>query len=311
MPPAHSQSLLRSSALFSLILTLPTASLAAPPDALVVATEPASRPTAEPDEPPRSARDHYYEGEARYSAADYVGAIDSFTRALAAVTKEGATPRMRSSLLLNLAGAHVKAFEASPSKHHLVAADEIYSRLVHESTTTEYPSEHVDEAKRRSATVKDLLATHTEDDTTKAPPDTVTAVPAVDGPSTTSDHRAAPSDQNDRRRPWLAVTIGGATLAAGGLGVLIYGTQLRPLAEKRAHDEGRDDDEAQKYIDKWTANGRIAMGVGGAATAVGVAALTTGIVFLVRGEHRSGSEHTLVVPVLMPRHVGVNVAARF
>lgn len=266
----------------------------------------------------RTARDYYYEGEARYSAADYVGAIESFTLALAAVSKDGATPRMRSSLLLNLAGAHVKAFEAGPSRpharDHLVAAVEIYDRLGHESSSVEYPSEHVEEAARHADDARSRLAAHDEalafaSKSAGPPSPTVRA----DGRDSTPPRRGSSQTDEDGppRGPGRTLLVTGAAATGLGIAAIIYGVSVGPMAKRRAEREGRDDDTSDKYVDTWEQRGRIVLGTGAGVAALGSAALVTGVVLLLRERNDDVARHTLFVPQVTANSIAATIQLSF
>ena len=66
-----------------------------------------------------AAKTFFYEGSARYSAADYLGAIESFTAALEIATRERMELTVRSALLLNLGRAHQQAYLVNDEPSHL------------------------------------------------------------------------------------------------------------------------------------------------------------------------------------------------
>lgn len=247
----------------------------------------------------------FYEGSARYSAADYTGAIESFTAALEIVTHAGADPSVRGALLLNLGKAHVKAHELDGEIRHLKTAREIYRRYVNESDEAGYPEADVADARSQiealDAQISEIEATATTATTT---------------PPTGDDPAPDASDSGDakkKRAAGIGLVAGGGLFLAGGVGALIFGTTFRPDAEIQIEDmmiEGTP--EAQSYLDQEVLKGQVWMGVGASVAVIGAAAVAAGAVLLVRAKKSSSDSASLwVAPGLGRGSAGLTLGGRF
>ncbi len=121
-----------------------------------------------------------------------------------------------------------------------------------------------------------------------------------------------PSDgaSSRRDRVGLGLAIGGGAVMAAGLGVLIAGTQYGPVAERRVDEDGPENFvDADGYIADAEDAGTTAMIVGGAVLAVGTAALTWGIVRLVR--RRRGTARTRFGALVGRDGPGISIRGRF
>ena len=113
-----------------LSLLVPVQGLAAPPEeGEVLSEEPPPITDPEADADWAEAERLFRQGSARYAAADYAAAIEAFQAALELVLKHDFDPAVELGLLVNLARAHVRAFEVDRDLMHLRTALEIYRRI--------------------------------------------------------------------------------------------------------------------------------------------------------------------------------------
>lgn len=157
----------------------------------------------------------YDEGQVLYSAADYTGAIDKFTEALALSSRPEASfsPDVRGALLYNLATAHDKAFNVEGDLKHLRTARELYGRIVDEAETYGYDAELVGQAtEQRDAVDERLREAEAKEPEPEPDPEPPVAAPRQPEPE------PADPETDDVRRPGRALTITGLTVAGLGVG---------------------------------------------------------------------------------------------
>jgi hypothetical protein len=235
----------------------------------------------------------YYEGAAKYSASDYDGAIDAFTRALEAAARQGAAPSIREALLMNLGKAHVRAHDLDGDPKHLRTAQDIYRRLVREAPAAGYGEDSVVEAKAQI----DLLHRKIEK--------------ADEAREEGAGDRKGSTDRSPPPKRGIALVTVGALVLGGGAGLLGQGARFKPHAEQEIDKYDDPPDSEQEFVDEETRKGRILMGVGGSLAAVGVALVIFGAVDLAR--HRRGSKRARIqaVPVVGDRAWGMALKGVF
>ena len=254
------------------------------------------------------AKELFYEGSARYSAANYTGAIDSFTQALEIVTREGSAPDVRGALLLNLGRAYIKAYDVDADIRELRAAREIYARYLREAEPLNYPQEGRDEAQREhdalEARIAELEAKSAAD---PAPP------PQAGGG--TSD-AATPSDdlRRNRRTAGYALVGVGSAFFLGALGPIIYAAAVIP---KNIDEEIRikmpTPEKEKAFRDQENLKKSIWLGVGAGMMVLGAAGIAAGAVLVVRNKKQApGKDKGLVLlPSAGPSGAGLVLSGRF
>ena len=266
--------------------------------------EPSPADSAQPD-PETQVRDLYYEGSTLYSAADYAGAIEKFTRALHVATVNKTDPTIRGALLMNLATAHVRSYDIDEDAAHLHKAVHIYGRYLKEAPMLGYPEKDVAEARERKAELEAQLEALKRD---KAP-----APVASPDPAQEPAPAAAPADTpaGNRARGLALVGVGGGVLA-GGIAMLAVGAVFKPRAQKQVDKFNDPPEQEQSFVDDEARKGVIWMATGGAVAAVGIGVLIGGIVDLARAKKASGQTAGLHVSPWMGRSTsGLVLRGRF
>lgn len=263
------------------------------------AAEPASKASDE-------AQDLFHEGSARFSAADYEGAIEKFTQALAVASKEGLPFRTRGAFLINLARSHTRAERVNGDIIHLRAATEIYERYLREAEQAGENALDTVEVQRELDEVRALLEEREAEQAAAAAaePDPVepTAEPAAQATPTGDE---PPSDQFLRRPASITLLSTGAVLAAAGIAGIGWGATFGPHAEDQIAPEDQGTSGADDFLERERRKGAILMGVGGALTAVGIAGIVVGAIGLARN-----NEKTRRVDVAT-QGLGARLAVRF
>jgi hypothetical protein len=222
----------------------------------------------------------YYEGAAKYSASDYDGAIDAFTRALEEAARRGAAPSIREALLLNLGKAHVRAHELDKDTKHLRIARDIYRRLVGEATVGGYSEDSVNEATEQIELLDRMIEGGDASSEEKA------------------DQHKGPTDRSPARKRGIALVTVGVAVLAGGAGLLGHGARFRPHAQKEIDKYEDPADAEQEFLDQETRKGRILMGVGGSLAAVGVALVIFGAVDVARDKRAKKTARIFAGPLV-------------
>jgi tetratricopeptide (TPR) repeat protein len=186
--------------------------------------DPVLSPEAEADW--KQAEQLFRQGSARYSAADYAGAITAFQTALELLAMHEFDRAVEFALLLNLARAHRRAFEVDKAVTHLRTAMEIYRRL--ERVTGEDSDEHAEAVSAMPELAAQIAAL-------EADPEPVEAEPIQSEPVVAPESRPSRPEREDASGRGLVIG-GGVALGLGvaGLGLLTYGL----LAGQRAEADG-------------------------------------------------------------------------
>ena len=264
----------------------------------------------------------YAKASAKYSAADYAGAIEYFTAALEKATAENLPYRVRGALLFNLAKAHVKAFEELDGDvTHLRSARSIYRRYLDEAPASDGQYGDVSEAKSELARVETML----EEEEKK-----LAAQPQGGGGSLDADairRQALLAAERERLLEksqrhligGIVLTIGGSMSFLSGAGFLGWGSTFKRFAEEEIiadrPTEEKDlpfDDDEQAYYDGQARNGKIWMGVGGGLMAVGGGLLGVGIwQIMVSKKIKKQEPQISLMPVMTRDQMGMNFGMRF
>jgi tetratricopeptide (TPR) repeat protein len=239
----------------------------------------------------------YDEGQALYSAADYTGAIDKFTAALALISSDDTRfdSEARGRLLYNLATAHDRAFNVEQDDKHLRAARELYQRIVDEGPTIGYSDDLV----RQAADAREIVDARLR--AAEPPP----AEPAAAPPAT-------PSTDTDPGGDGHGLVIAGAAvlgLSAASCGIWIAGIVLANRAEDdvRATTAATQQPQRLDAIDR----GHLGKTLGVVGAVVSGTLLVTGATLLGLGLSKRARTRTALAPFAGPGLVGVTTEVRF
>lgn len=262
--------------------------------------EPPPEMPEDPEEPQSETERLYYEGAAKYSAADYEGAIDSFTRALSHATQDAASPEIRAALLANLANAHNKQYALDDDPMHLRKAKEIWKRIVDEGEDGLYTAETIAEAQsaieQLDAKLEAHAEAHPEPEPDEKDPETVAPPPEPAQPVDTGA---------DLSKGGAALLGTGLPLLAGGAVLLIYGTRFAPNAQAQVDEIEDPPDREEAFVDDETRRGRLLMGVGAGVAAAGLGLTVAGAVLMATKKKKDKDV------ALLPSPGGVVLVGRF
>jgi hypothetical protein len=267
------------------------------------ATETGAEEEAAPElsEEAKRAQQLFYDGSAQFSAADYTGAIEKFTEALKIVTSEGLDPTIRGALLINLARAHLKAYDVSRDVTHLRSAREIYSRIIREADRAGYSDDDIKESETGLEELDAKLAELEAQDSAPSP-----------APTSTNSEQDEGEAGGGKRTIGIALAASGGVLIAGGAGALGWGTTYESFAEDSVAESGEQGFEsANEYIDQQKQRGQQWMIAGGAAAGVGLAVLVTGVVLIVKDGKEQKSAKLNLSPVVSRAGSGLVLTGRF
>ena len=285
----------------SLLVAAALASTSVPAQAAPTSEDEALSPQAEADW--KKAEQLFRQGSARYSAADYAGAIEAFQSALELLAMHDFDRAVEFALLLNLARAHRRAFEVDKDITHLRTALEIYRRL------ERLALEDSDERAEAVEAIPELEAQIAEVEA--AVPEPVEPGPSEPGPS-----EPGPSEPKPARPGGTGLVIGGSVaigLGVAGLGLMTYGL----LAGQKAESDGvalGGTAWTQTQVDAIDRRGKQANTlaiVGGVVGGVGVAAGAALIVLGVKKKRATGSTQARALPYGSPRGGGLVVEVSF
>jgi tetratricopeptide (TPR) repeat protein len=249
----------------------------------------------------------FQEGQTLYEAADYNGAINKFTEALAAVKQAGSEDfQVRGLLLYNIGKTHIKAYDIDKDLSHLRQAQAIYRQFLQEaemeSMFDQFDPRDVAEAQKELENLEALLAD-------------LETVPLESTPTPTRT-----PDWKKPRNFGIGFLTSGSVLLLSGVGILGFGSSLGPNAEKEVSSLdglGLPLDhpawaEADSYVAQETQRGRTFMAVGGSLAAVGVLGVGVGIGYLVKSS-RLKRAHGAPQPsvALSPGFIGIQVSGKF
>ncbi|HEY0137781.1 MAG TPA: hypothetical protein VGB85_27035 [Nannocystis sp.] len=230
------------------------------------------------------------EGQALFDTADFIGAIDRWTKAYASLPDAPDIHTARNLLTYQIAQAHIEAHAIDGQPTHLRKAERLLSRYIEglapeEAEARASADELRDDLRQRIAT---------------APPPVVIAEAPPPPP---------PQLDVPRRRSRLMLA-GGITLGAGG--ALLVGTLVAALEGQhidrdgeRAVMRGAEDAELHELLSRGTRANQAAIG-----TAVaGALLVTTGVALLITGRMRRGP--LALAPSFGPGLVGMSFRTRF
>lgn len=259
---------------------------------------------AAPSDPDRErAQALYAEGTILYDSANYAGAIDKFTQALALVKDDSEhDERSRLVLLWNIASAHEKAYEIDSDPTHLRQALLLYRRYQGFAERIGDAREQEDAAKRIANLEKAMVSTEPSKKGNDAP---ASVMPTSD------DSWKRP------RRVGIGLLVPGAAAVVGGVAVLAVGSTY----EGRARDQvGKLDllgippddpawDEGDAFIAQERRKGRTMMALGGSLAGVGAVLAGVGTYFVVKAKRTRS--RVRVAPTMSTTYLGISFAGNF
>jgi tetratricopeptide (TPR) repeat protein len=270
------------------LLFVPWIALAPPGTSATTVEDSSTRPEADLSEAARL----FDAGQTRYEAADYEGAIEIFTQALAALRDQGVDDfRIRGLLLFNIGRAHVRAYDIDRDLEHLRQAQAILRRFVEQGRASDAVApEDIAEAEHELDNIAAMLAEADEDETATPGPVLASAdPPAADGSEPTGPTNAAITRT---RRTGIGLSVAGVALIGGGVGVLVWGAGFGPAAQAaldNLDDLGLPEDDpafdrGEDFVVDERRKGNAWMAAGGVGAALGVAGLAVGIQQLVKAK---------------------------
>jgi tetratricopeptide (TPR) repeat protein len=250
------------------------------------------------------ARRLFDEGNARYDAADYKGAIEVFTRALTEIRGRGVDDfQIRARLLFNIGRSHMRAYEINHDVEHLRQARSIFTRLLEESERFpgEVDEDDVASAHEQLAEIERLLAAAEQPSDAPPPP-----------------FNAERPDPRPFRVRGIGLISGGAALLGAGVGMLAWGGGFGSAAETQVaglDDLGLPSDSAafadgQDFITAERRKGAAWMAAGGVSAVLGVVGVAVGVQQLVKANKLS--PRSLSAGLTVNREgAGLSVSGRF
>jgi len=265
----------------------------------------AGQPVDQQDE----ARTLFREGTVKYESADYNGAIESFTEALALVTDD----HVRLSLLFNIAKAHEKAFKIDRDVTHLRQALTLYRRYLEFAQSTGDLGEELDVATNIARLEKQIrIHNQVEDNRARAEGPQVPPPPPPPPPIDGS------TNWKKARNTGVGLVVSGGAATIGGVVLLTLGSTFEGSAQDQVNslaDEGVPPDhpaweEGEDFIASERRRGAIFMGVGGSVAVVGAVGVGVGSYYLVKSKRlREGS--VSATPTFAPGFAGVQISGKF
>lgn len=266
-------------------------------------------------DPTEEAEVLYREGTVKYEAADYNGAIEDFTAALALVVEAPDTEdnrRTRLTILYNIAATHEKAFTIDQDITHLRQAIALYERYLKFAQSTGDLGDEID-AEAKLAHLRKQIRVHKQIEenranSSKQPP------PAAPSPSPTDEGL----DWERPRKTGIALVGAGGVLTLGGVALAVVGSQLEPRAEQEVSklaDLGVPMDhpsweQGDEFIAQEKRKGNALLGVGVSVAVVGAVGVGVGSYYLVKAKRLRENE-VAVIPSLSPNFAGIQLSGKF
>jgi tetratricopeptide (TPR) repeat protein len=252
----------------------------------------------------------FRDGTVKYESADYNGAIENFTKALAIVTEQHGDDHTRLTLLYNIARAHEKAFTIDQDVTHLRQALALYERYLDFAQSTGNLGEELD-VETKIAHLKKQLQIHSQIERNKGRvegPQEIPPPPAVD----------TNVDWKKPRNTGIGLVAGGAAVTIGGVVLAVLGSQFEESAQTQVDslaDQGIPMDhpawaEGEEFVASEKRRGAIFMGTGATVAVVGAAGIGVGTYYLVKSK-RLREGRVAALPALSPGFAGVQISGRF
>ncbi len=253
------------------------------------------------DDAEAKAKALFERGQAQFETADYEGAIESFTRAYEeAIRIEDTQFRavVSATLQLNLAGAHIRAFEINGDPKHLSKARML---LLQHREREEIGEEERASAEELLAVVDKLLAEVAEAEEEPEP------APAPVEPAEPTE--SSQPDPANTLKPGAGLVIGGVVLS--GVSMVGFGLMAGGLViGNNAVDEflgASNGAERTAAIDRGQRGNSLAIAGG----VIGGALLITGASLIVVGKSRQRAGGLALTPALSPGYAGLQLRGAF
>lgn len=273
------------------------------------------------------AKTYYEQGKAKFDTADYLGAIDLWQKAYAALPDDDSSLAVRSALAYNIAAARQKAYELSGEVLELKRARILLNRYVEEINQLVEAGEERDKmlssAQEKLDQIEKLI---TDEEAKKAAAAGSTGSAGTGGSKDTQ--RSGPPGSGESKDPNPVTKDGGingpgkplifAGAGVAGLGVAAgaVGAAFMVIGKNRDQEvtdlNGPDDEDARRTAIKSGKSANTIAIIGGAA---GVAFVGTGVALLVIGlkknKDASARVSPRVWPTFGPGQAGIGLTGRF
>lgn len=270
-------------------------------------------------EEPDSAQELYQKGSVKFDSADYDGAIEDFTKALAIVNEQGLDDHARLRLLFNIAAAHEEAYEIDREETHLRQARTLYQRYLNFARDTGNLEEELD-VEARILGLERKLKEHKLAEQESVEREEEPQAPQKEGPPPppTEPIKDEDVDWEKPRRTGIGLVVAGSTATVGGLVLTVVGSQLEPRAQNevsKLEDANVPTDhpawdEADDFIAQEKRKGGIMMGVGASVAIVGAVGVGVGSYYLVKSK-RLKESRVSATPTFAPGFAGVQISGKF
>ena len=269
-----------------------------------------------PDSDMARAKELFDAGVARYTAADYEGAVDLWLESYALIPPVFENRLIKAELIYNVARAQQKWFDIDQDIRHLRQSHEILGRYLDEIDEL-YPKEQAalerDKIQEQIDELEQQIAEWEAEQARREAELAERMRPKFDEEADARDER--------RNKAMLGAGAGLTAIGLGGVGMLAVGIAFAGGADDSIGDYPLEDDilEREKVIDRGRAgSAMIVVGslAGGVFLAAGVPLLIAGVVSEKRRKQRrvdAGLEARLegVAPIWLPGGAGLGVRARF
>ncbi len=252
----------------------------------------------------------YSEGQRRFAAGDFNGAIQSFEGGLARL-EATPDPRLHAYFAVSLAIAHLEVYERDGGSAALDRADVLLRATIQGSGRVLAGEPQLEALARRNLARVDAHLARNTPAPVPTPTSTPTSAPVV--PAEPPERGPAqPAPAAGGRRPMaLAFLLTGTVLAVGGLALLVDGATLEVRARAIAEDppQGAQLEYIQKEVPRLQ---RIRYAIAGPVLAAGVGFVVAGGILMSRASKPSAMPRRLGVGVsLAPGTAGLRVRGRF
>lgn len=246
-------------------------------------------------------------GQERYDTADYIGAIEMWSEAYAALPKDSEADQYRGVLVYQIANACREAYAVNREVKYLRKAEKLFQDYIEGLPPEDTDSrEHAEEALAEVRTQLDEIEAQEAANRPELEFEEPDSLPDDEDSPEPPDEELPPLGNGLRIAGGVSLGLGAVGLATMA-GFMARGNSLESEGEELVSQNGPNGDEVGSLLSKGaTANKvAIAMGiVGGALTATGVALL---VVDAVKRKNRNMA----FAPVVTPRFAGFHLSARF
>ncbi len=246
-------------------------------------------------------------GQERYDTADYIGAIELWSEAYAALPKDSEADQYRGVLVYQIANACREAYAVNREVRFLRKAEKLFQDYIDGLPAEDADSrEHAEEALAEVRT--QLEEIEAQDADSRPPPD-----PDEDDPE--SEPEPEPEPELEPLGNGLRIA-GGVTLGLGAVGLatmggfLGRGASLDNQGDDLVSTDGPDTTEVGELLQKGSTANKVAVAmgvVGGLLTTTGIALLVVDAVKRKKHNRRDVS----VVPAVSGQYAGLQLYTRF